>query len=246
MRIFIAVCMMFALQVGAENIGLAWDPSDSTDVIGYRIHQGIAAGEYLDVLDVGLVGEAEITDMEAGAMYYLAATAYAADGRESGYSNEVGYLVASASPFPTPTATSIPAPTPTPVDPFIGDATLGFACAEFSRCLTDPDLFFLECNKPIIGSAEYHPSTNKILVHFYGLDDDNNLVYGSVMFETSPKTTLKKYWWGRMPATLSGGRRLPAWIVFNRIEYGADAAGNAVYIKPSKWKRDWPQVQEGD
>ena len=78
---------------------LAWTPPVSPDVTGYRIYWGAAPGAYVQALGAGilvpgaLTAAHTITDLPAGRTYYFAVTAVAADGRESGYSNEAAKAI---------------------------------------------------------------------------------------------------------------------------------------------------------
>jgi uncharacterized membrane protein len=74
-------------QSMAASIGLAWDPVDGAS--GYRIYYGTQTGEYTHQEEAGSSTSHSVANLTAGAQYYFVATAYDADGYESGYSNEV-------------------------------------------------------------------------------------------------------------------------------------------------------------
>ena len=95
----------------AADVTLAWNASTSAGVTGYRIHQGIASGEYLLVKDAGRVTTTVVTGLTAGETYYFAATAYDAEGNSSLFSNEVTYL-APLPPVANFTATPVTGPAP--------------------------------------------------------------------------------------------------------------------------------------
>jgi len=81
----------------AQNISLAWDPSDSDDVAGYKIYykanstelplDGIEALEGPSPIDVGNVTSFTLTELPEGSVYYFRATAYDSAGYESTLSN---------------------------------------------------------------------------------------------------------------------------------------------------------------
>lgn len=80
-----------ATSAFAWGVNLQWDPSPSTDVVGYRIYYGSASGSYDFVVDVG---DVLTYDLNAGfpnddTWRYFAITAYDYEGHESDYSNEV-------------------------------------------------------------------------------------------------------------------------------------------------------------
>jgi hypothetical protein len=85
------------------EVSLAWDPSTSEGVIGYKVHYGHASGQYSDFKTVtesepapDPPGPTEttqtyyytVTGLDPG-LYYFAVSAFDADGNESGFSNEV-------------------------------------------------------------------------------------------------------------------------------------------------------------
>jgi len=86
----------------AQVVQLAWDPSPSSDVTGYKIYyksdsselplDGVEALEGPSPIDVGNVTSFALTELPEGSVYYFRATAYDSAGYESALSN----LVASA------------------------------------------------------------------------------------------------------------------------------------------------------
>lgn len=82
----------------AADATLAWNASTSAGVTGYKIHQGAATGTYTTIKDTGNVLTTVITGLTPGQRYFFAATAYDGFGQQSGFSNEVNYLV----PLPPP------------------------------------------------------------------------------------------------------------------------------------------------
>ena len=87
------------------SVTLAWNPSISTDVAGYRIYYGLACGVYNSTISVAgsTATNATVTGLVEGATYYFAATAVDALGIESQFSNETSYSVPTNS-----TPTSLP------------------------------------------------------------------------------------------------------------------------------------------
>jgi hypothetical protein len=72
------------------SVTLAWDPSPSTNVVGYTICYGPVSGSYTNVISVGNTNRATISGLTVGATYYFAATAVDNQGLQSVYSTEVG------------------------------------------------------------------------------------------------------------------------------------------------------------
>lgn len=85
--------LVFAVGAANAQSGatLAWDPSESGDVTGYRIYYGNASGDYTQSVDAGNATKFTISNLSAKAVYYFAVTAYNAAGLESDFSNEVMY-----------------------------------------------------------------------------------------------------------------------------------------------------------
>jgi hypothetical protein len=72
------------------SVTLAWNPSISTNVVGYKIYCGLARGVYNKVESVTGTNMT-MTGLAAGTTYYFTATAVDALGAESPFSNEASY-----------------------------------------------------------------------------------------------------------------------------------------------------------
>jgi hypothetical protein len=70
------------------TLSLAWDASPDLNVTGYRLHYGTNSGSYQFTADVGIATNVTLAGLNEGREYYIAATAYNADGVESDFSNE--------------------------------------------------------------------------------------------------------------------------------------------------------------
>jgi len=75
----------------AAQLSFIWDPSEDSDVTGYKVYYGTQSGTYTEVVDAGNNTSCTIPDLVVGATYYFAVTAYDSYGYESAYSNEVAY-----------------------------------------------------------------------------------------------------------------------------------------------------------
>lgn len=73
------------------SVTLAWNPSISTNVVGYKVYYGLASGAYNNTISVGSSTNATITGLIAGSTYFFAATAVDSLGDESPFSNETSY-----------------------------------------------------------------------------------------------------------------------------------------------------------
>jgi len=83
----VTLTVISATTSGPTN--LSWDPSLSTDVVGYNLYIGTASGSYSFTIDVGLVTSYTLNNLEVGNTYYFAVTAYDSSRLESGFSNEL-------------------------------------------------------------------------------------------------------------------------------------------------------------
>jgi len=86
------------VTASAASVTLAWDASPSPEVTGYKIYFGPSSRNYTNVINVGNVLVATVTNLSTGGTYFFAATAYDGGGLESDFSNEVSYTV----PVPGP------------------------------------------------------------------------------------------------------------------------------------------------
>jgi hypothetical protein len=89
------VCLLFCSSplLFAGDVSLAWDPSTSEDVVGYKVYVGLSPGNYGDPIVIGNQTSYTVTGLSDGNTYYFAATAYDQSGNESGFSNEVSTTV---------------------------------------------------------------------------------------------------------------------------------------------------------
>jgi hypothetical protein len=92
-----SICALCALcgSALAESVEVAWSPSTSTNVAGYRVSYQLSAVGYqpTTVLDVGAATNVVITNLIVGETYQFYATAYTSNGIESLPSNTVTYSV---------------------------------------------------------------------------------------------------------------------------------------------------------
>ncbi len=82
--------LVCAAAAGAERLTLAWDPSPSAEVAGYRLYWGTGARSYQFVTNAGLVLTQSVVLPFRG-RWFFAATAYSTNGLESDFSSEVSW-----------------------------------------------------------------------------------------------------------------------------------------------------------
>ncbi len=110
----LGLCLGFGLGLATtsqagQSIALAWNPNTETNLAGYKLYYGTAAGVYSGQVSVQQPGtDAIVTNLVAGATYYFAVSAYSTEGLESELSSEISYMV------PGPGSTNVP-PTALPL-----------------------------------------------------------------------------------------------------------------------------------
>jgi hypothetical protein len=83
-----------------SSVTLAWNPSLSSGIAGYRLYYGTSNGNYPLILNVGNTTSATLSDLTPGQRYYLVVTAYNTIGFESLPSNQISFTIsATGSPF---------------------------------------------------------------------------------------------------------------------------------------------------
>jgi hypothetical protein len=88
--LFLFLCPIPALSADVE---LSWDPSTAPNLAGYKVHYGASSRAYSASIVIGEQTTYTLRGLPAGT-WYLAVTAYDAQGNESGLSNEVSTTVA--------------------------------------------------------------------------------------------------------------------------------------------------------
>lgn len=73
------------------NVTLAWDPSTSTNIVGYSIYYGTASTSYTNMIPVGNVTQLTVSNLAENVTYFFTATAFDSSGLESDFSAEVSY-----------------------------------------------------------------------------------------------------------------------------------------------------------
>ena len=97
--------LFFTSIAQAGEVELAWNPNTQSTLGGYKVYYGQVSGNYSTNVDVGEQTSYTVTNLQDGAQYYFAVTAYDTTRTiESGFSNEVSTTISVSS-------TSVAAPT---------------------------------------------------------------------------------------------------------------------------------------
>jgi fibronectin type 3 domain-containing protein len=88
------IFVLLASSAFAAQVQLTWNANTETDLAGYKVYYGTAAGTYGVPVDVGNVITYTMTiTPTTGATYYFALTAYDTSGNESAKSSEVSVFL---------------------------------------------------------------------------------------------------------------------------------------------------------
>lgn len=83
-------------SAAAADVSLAWDPSISPNIAGYKVYVGASSRNYNAPITIGNQTAYTVTGLTNGT-YYFAVTAFDVDGNESDYSNEVSTTIGASS-----------------------------------------------------------------------------------------------------------------------------------------------------
>jgi len=93
LAVLVSLSIGLAAKGATSSVSLSWNISAAPGVVGYNIYYGGASGNYTNMVSVSDSTNVIISDLADGDTYYFAATAYDAFGDESGFSNEISYIV---------------------------------------------------------------------------------------------------------------------------------------------------------
>jgi Fibronectin type III domain len=79
-----------------QNITLAWNPSASSNIVGYDVYYGGLNGIYTNEIPVGNVTNVAVAGLLGGTTYYFVVTAVNNSGIQSSFSSQVPYTVPNA------------------------------------------------------------------------------------------------------------------------------------------------------
>lgn len=85
----IGFIFLIAGNAHSARVDLNWSPNSEPDLSGYKIYYGKSSGDYEHYVDVGNRTDLTVSDLEAGEVYYFAASAYDKDDNESELSEEI-------------------------------------------------------------------------------------------------------------------------------------------------------------
>ena len=159
---FLIVCL-YTPVLFAGSASLSWDaPTENTDgtrltdLAGYNIYYGTAAGDYSNSINVGNITTHQITNLSDGSTYYFAVTAYDTSMNESDYSKEVSRTVGTVNNSPTSH----------PGGPYAGVEGEGITLNGSGSSDSDGTIVLYEWDIDNNGTYEYSSSSSAV-VHKY-------------------------------------------------------------------------------
>jgi hypothetical protein len=145
---------------------LAWNPSSSLNIAGYRLLSGTTSGVYSQTIEIGNVTSILVSNLVIGKTYFFVVTVYNTMGVESAPSNEVSYLVPSSSPTPTPTPTGLAVSTPTGLAMMLSPppgSTFSSSSVTFNWSAGSATAYFLFVGSSLHGADIYNSSQVTVL-----------------------------------------------------------------------------------
>lgn len=90
----LACFLLLLTNAWGADVKVSWNANSESDVAGYKLYYGTAAGTYSATKDVGNVISTIVTlSPSVGQKYYFAVTCYDTSGNESAKSTEASCLV---------------------------------------------------------------------------------------------------------------------------------------------------------
>ncbi len=131
------------------SINVAWNPSPTINVAGYKILLGRASGKYDRVIDVGNVTSYHIVDVEPSATYYVAVQSYTSEGLETPLTIVPEGSITTPAASATPTATLTATPTVNPCTTSTATATVTSTATATTTATGTPTLTVTPTATPV-------------------------------------------------------------------------------------------------
>src|SRR5687768_4056693 len=100
-RIGVVLFVAAASSISASTLRLAWNPSNSPDIVEYRVYVGTLPGQYSSFYSAGSLTSFSVTNLLPGLTYHFAVSAVNRAGLESERSAPVSGLVPLSGPAVT-------------------------------------------------------------------------------------------------------------------------------------------------
>jgi hypothetical protein len=91
--LIIAIVLLGAGSVFAEDVTLAWDANIEPDLAGYKLYFGTDKTNLHNEIDVGNVTQYKITGLNENTIYFFGAKAYDTSGRTSKMSEIIEHQI---------------------------------------------------------------------------------------------------------------------------------------------------------
>ena len=87
-----------AVAASQAAVALAWNPSASSNIVGYNVYYGGVSGIYTNEVSAGSMTNLTITGLATNTTYYFVATAVNSSGVQSIFSSPASYYTVSSVP----------------------------------------------------------------------------------------------------------------------------------------------------
>ena len=81
--LILAIIVFFPLEGFAASLQVSWNANTEEDLAGYRLYYGTQSNTYGQTVDVGNATSYTIGSAQNGSTYFVAVSAYDAEGNES-------------------------------------------------------------------------------------------------------------------------------------------------------------------
>jgi hypothetical protein len=125
----VLLCSVIATHA-QSRVTVAWDRNSESNITGYKLHCGTVARVYTDIINVGNVTTASVSNLAPGVTYRFAVTALNTAGLESDYSSEIAFTTTNIVTANTPPAISSFSPRAVNEDTGTGSITFTVSDAE--------------------------------------------------------------------------------------------------------------------
>jgi hypothetical protein len=104
-RVLLAFAALWPFAAGTKaqtsaSVTITWNPSISTNVVGYDVYYGTSSGLYTNIVAVSNVTNATINGLISGTRYYFAGTAINSSGLQSPLSPGISVVAVATVPAP--------------------------------------------------------------------------------------------------------------------------------------------------
>lgn len=231
-----ALLLIIALTAQAQassSVSVAWNPSASSGIAGYRLYQGVASGSYTNKISVNQTN-ATVSGLVTGVKYFFAVTAYTTTGLESPYSNEITYTPSTSTNGSLPI---IALASPTAGASYQAPASISLAAnvTANGHSITKVQFYYGSTLLAENTAAPYTYTWNSVGAGSYSLkaqlvyDSTNTMVSTPVSVGVSAPTTGGSLTFAATSGAISSPLISGNGVIYQTVDTGVSNGGRAVY-----------------